>query len=210
MKSDFVENLHLMTLGRLVALIDGVFAVAMTLLILDLRLSPQLNLIPGLEEMLPGFLVYLITFASIVGYWFIHHANFRYVSGTDARLVLLSLVSMLFVTLFPVCASIVGAHPLEPIATVCMSANSLGYCVSMWALWSYAAANRRLLAEGSDPGRLHDTGRIMGMVAVGLALAIPLAFLSVYIAYAIWILYPPAVGWGTRGRKGPSQRPPAA
>jgi uncharacterized membrane protein len=210
MNSNPIEHLHLMTLGRLVALIDGVFAVALTLLILDLRLSPDLGLTAGLEQMLPGFVVYLITFASIIGYWFIHHANFRDVCGTDARLVLLSLVSMLFVTLFPVCASIVGSHPLEPIATVCMSANSFCYCISMWLLWSYVASHRKLMAEDSDPARVRQTGSIMGRVAGGLALAIPLSFVSVYIAYAIWVFFPPLLGAVLRGRTRHLRTPPSA
>jgi uncharacterized membrane protein len=188
-------------LGRLVSLIDGIFAVAMTLLVLDLKLPSQSSdLVHALWQMLPGFLVYLIAFASIAGYWTIHHFHFRYISHADSRLVLLSLINLLFVTLYPVTASIVGAHPLDPLATVCLSANSLLYCTSAWAIWSYAAANRRLLAEEADYRRLQYVGGIILSVAIGLALAIPLAFLSVYLTYAIWILYVPFAAWWLRKR----------
>jgi uncharacterized membrane protein len=87
-------------LGRLIALIDGVYAVAMTLLVLDLRLPPGYGtLSQALMHMLPGFMVYLIAFISIAAYWFMHHYTFRYISNGDIRLVLLSLLNLLFITL---------------------------------------------------------------------------------------------------------------
>jgi TMEM175 potassium channel family protein len=188
-------------LGRLITLIDGVFAVAMTLLVLDLKL-PEGNqkLISSLKQMIPGFLVYLIVFASVAGYWTIHHGNFHHIAHGDGRLVVLSLINLLFVTLFPLVASIVGAHPLEPIATVCFSINGLLYCISGWATWSYAATNRGLVNNDDDTQRLQRASRIMLLVAFGLAVSIPLAFISVYLAYAIWIFYTPFVTWWARLR----------
>jgi uncharacterized membrane protein len=74
-----LENHHLEP-GRLVALIDGVFAVAMTLLVLDLKLpTGSDDLGSALKQMVPGFLVYLIVFASVAGYWTIHHRYFHYI-----------------------------------------------------------------------------------------------------------------------------------
>ena len=193
---------YLLELGRLTSLIDGVFAVTMTLLVLDLKLPPQNNnLVSALRQMLPGFLIYLVVFFSVAGYWFIHHNTFRFIAHGNSRLMALSLVNLLFVTLFPVSASIVGAHPREPIATICLSVNSLLYCLSAWAIWSYAASNRELLAEDNNNQSLQRVARSMLFVAIGLAFAIPLAFWSVYLTYAIWILYTPiAGGWG-RGRE---------
>ncbi len=177
--------------GRLIALIDGVFAVAMTLLVLDLKLPPQTqggDLARALLQMLPALLVYVIAFASVAGYWMLHHSLFRHVACWDGRLVLLSLVNLLFVTLFPVTANIVGTYPQEPLATACLSANSLLYCLSAGATWSYLAAHRHLLVEETRGRLLRQNARVMVLVAAGLALAIPLAFLSVYLAYALWIM----------------------
>jgi len=187
-------------LSRLVALIDGVFAVALTLLVLDLKLPEQNgDLSHALWRMIPALIIYLIAFASVAGHWTIHYGNFRSVRRTDGRLVFLSLLSLLFITLFPLAASIPGAHPLDPLAAACLSANSLLYCLSAWATWSHLAASPRLLEEGADPGRFLMVGRIMLLVAIGLALAIPLAYLSVFFAYAIWILWTAvAVEWVIR------------
>jgi uncharacterized membrane protein len=183
---------QLRDLDRLVALIDGVFAVAMTLLVLDLRLPPQAADLPSaLRQMLPGFLIYLIVFASVAGYWIIHHRTFRYVAHTDAAVTMLSLINLMSITLFPVVASIVGSHPAEPIATVCVSANSLFYCLSAWAIWAYAAAHPRLLTAEAEHVRLRHEANVMLVVGACMALAIPLAFVGVGLAYADWILSTP-------------------
>jgi len=187
---------HHVDLGRLVTLIDGVFAVALTLLVLDLKLPTGApGLAAALRQMLPGFLVYLIVFASIAGYWTQHHFAFQYISRGDSRLILLSLVNLLFVTLYPLMASIVGAHPLEPLAIVCLSSNSLLYCLSAWAVWSHAAARQDLLAGDAERRALQRLARIMLLVAACLALALPLAYLSVYLAYADLILCAPLAAW---------------
>lgn len=180
---------HLMGLGRLVALVDGVFAVAMTLLVLDLKLpSGTRDLASALAQMLPGFVVYLIVFASVAGYWIIHHRTFRYVARVDARLTLLSLLNLVFITLFPVAASIVGSHPLEPLATMCLSANGLLYCVSAWAILTYAASHVSLLEHQRQAQRLRRQAAIMLAVGTTLTVAIPAALVSVYLAYTLWIL----------------------
>jgi uncharacterized membrane protein len=206
MTTHSLSDHHPADLGRLTAFVDGVFAVALTLLVLDLKLpSGTGNLSTALRQMFPGFLIYLIVFASIAGYWIIHHLNFRHISHGDVKLVVLSLVNLLFVTLYPLTASIVGAHPLEPLAIVCLSSNSLLYCLSAWAVWSYAAGQRKIVAD--DPGRrsLLRAARIMLIVAVSLVLALPLAYLSVYLAYADLILCAPLAAW-MGGRRQASRR----
>jgi uncharacterized membrane protein len=195
-KSEFLD------LSRLIALIDGVFAVALTLLILDLKLPPgNGDLLLALKAMLPSFLVYLIVFTSVAGYWVIHHGNFHHIAHGDGKLVVLSLLNLLFITLVPLTASIVGAHPLDPIATVCFSLNGFFYCLSAWATWTYAGNHRKLLSNEYDVVRLKRVSTIMKLVCIGLAVAIPLAYVSVFLTYAIWIFYTPTVAWWTRPRK---------
>jgi TMEM175 potassium channel family protein len=192
-KSEFLD------LERLITLIDGVFAVAMTLLVLDLKLPVgSEDLVSALKQLLPGFLVYLIVFASIAGYWTIHYRSFHYIKHIDGRLVVLSLISLLFVTLLPLVTSIVGTHPLDPLATVCLSVNCSLYCLCSWAIWSYAAANRQLLAQEENYEHLQLVAKIMLYAAIGLAFAILLAFVSVYIVYVIWIFYTPILAWWMR------------
>jgi|WetSurMetagenome_2_1015567.scaffolds.fasta_scaffold393040_1 uncharacterized membrane protein len=196
MKPPIAQLQHLVKPGRLIALIDGVFAVAMTLLVLDLRLPSQIDdLNQALLSLLPAFLIYLLAFALLASYWTIHHSTFHNIEYCDGRLILFSIINLLFVTLYPVTANIVGSHPLEPIATVCLSINSLLYCISAWALWSHAAKNPQLLVLDADINRLKEVAQNMLLVAIGLMIAIPLTFLSVIFAYLFWFLGPPIAAW---------------
>jgi hypothetical protein len=72
--------------------------------------------------------------------------------------------------------------------------------MSAWMVWSYAVTHRRLLSENADQSGLKRVARIMLLVAIGLAFAIPLAYLSVYLAYAIWIICAPVSAWWVRKR----------
>lgn len=90
--------------SRLEAFSDGVFAVAITLLALDLtvpgRASPLL-LIDQLSEKWPAFLAYLISFFMIGIVWVNHHALVRSITKVDRKLLFINLVLLLFVVLIP-------------------------------------------------------------------------------------------------------------
>jgi uncharacterized membrane protein len=151
--------------------------------------------------MFPPFIIYLIAFASIAGYWTIHHAAFRNIAYCNGRLILLSILNLLFVTLYPVTANIVGSHPLEPLATVCLSLNSMLFCISAWGVWIYAAENRQLLATDANDKRLRGVAKIMILVAISLVIAIPLAYISVYLAYLDWFIGAPIAAWLSRKKR---------
>jgi uncharacterized membrane protein len=196
---------HLHDKTRLIALIDGVFAVAMTLLVLDLKVpSQQISVADTLRQMSPALIVYLLAFASIAGYWNIHHNAFKNIAFTDEKLVLISFVGLLFVTLYPVTVSILGAHPLDPLATVILTFNSFMYCISSWATWTYAARHKKLLTEDANIKRLKGIARVMLFAAIGVTLAFPLAFVSVYLAYLVWIIDIPIAIRTARWQKKPA------
>jgi uncharacterized membrane protein len=183
---------HAIDIKRLVAFIDGVYAVALTLLVLDLKLPSGSGDLPhALLQMLPGFLVYLIVFTSVAGYWTIQHYAFRSVAQGDTGVLLLSLLNVLFVTLYPVMVSIMGSHPHEPLATVCYSGNTILYCLSSFLLWSHVSSHSEFFTPESSPKQVKHLARILLIVAACILLAIPLAFVSVFFAYGIYILCSP-------------------
>ena len=90
--------------SRLEAFSDGVFAVAITLLALDLTVAGPAghsSLVDQLHEKWPAFLAYLISFAMIGIVWVNHHALVRSIIKVDRRLLFLNLVLLLFVVLIP-------------------------------------------------------------------------------------------------------------
>jgi len=102
--------------NRLEALIDGVFAVAMTLLVLDLKLPDDLapasndelwKYLLGLER---HFVIYVISFVVIGMYWINHHIQFHFVVRTNRGLIWINLFFLLLVSFLPFATDLIGDH----------------------------------------------------------------------------------------------------
>lgn len=106
-------------MGRLGGLSDAVYAVALTLLVLDLRLPEGRlsgDVTANLIELAPKLLVYLIAFVIIGGAWGSHQRMLSQIRRGDGPLVWLNLFSLLFVTLLPASAMLLGRFPSTFIA----------------------------------------------------------------------------------------------
>jgi uncharacterized membrane protein len=104
------------SLGRLLALSDGVFAIAMTLLALDLRL-PDLGARPtdaqlrqALGDDWRGYLAFVISFYVVANYWGVHRRTMRAVTTCDTRLIGHTLPLLLLVAALPFPASVLATH----------------------------------------------------------------------------------------------------
>ena len=189
---------------RLIFLVDGVFAITMTLLVLELR-PPEVetaDLAAALQAMLPRLYIYLIAFYSIANHWVVHQRMFRHITDMDTTLLWLTILSLLFITLIPATTAIVGRFPGEELAVACFSANSFLQAMTVWMFWAYVVKNQKQFASNSEPRLLAITSQVWLIIAIGWLLSIPLSFINVYIAYAAWIILPNAVGfWGNRRRR---------
>jgi uncharacterized membrane protein len=191
-------------LERLTFLVDGVFAITMTLLVLELR-PPEAgaeNLAAGLRAMLPRLYVYFIAFYSIANHWVVHQRMFRHITAGDSTMLWLTIVSLLFITLIPASTAIVGRFPAEKLAAACFSANSSLQAITTWLFWSYVIKNHDRFASASDPQLLTITAQVWLIISVGWLVSILLGFLHVNFAYAAWIVWPNLVAiWGSRRRR---------
>ena len=104
------------SLGRLLALSDGVFAIAMTLLALDLRLpdigkgASDAQLRHALGDDWRGYLAFVISFYVVANYWGVHRRAMRAVARVDTRLIGQTLSVLLFVAALPFPASVLATH----------------------------------------------------------------------------------------------------
>jgi len=104
------EN-RLLPLGRLEAFSDGVFAIAITLLVIELHVpTGQEGLVAGLEHEWPRYLGYLVSFAFIGGVWMAHSNLTSYIRAMDAPLMRLNLLLLLLVSLLPFTTAVVATH----------------------------------------------------------------------------------------------------
>jgi len=121
---------------RLEAFTDGVYAIVITLLILDIRIpnvQPQ-DLGPALVKMLPQVFTYVLSFFVVAVYWFSHHRVAQQVKLLDGTFIWLNMIWLLFVSVMPFPTALLGRYPLQPIPTAIygidlMLANITGFVI---------------------------------------------------------------------------------
>ena len=190
-------------LERLTFLVDGVFAITLTLLVLDLR-PPEdaaARLAVGLLAMLPRLAVYLIAFYTIANHWLVHQRTFRHITSQDTNMVWLTIISLLFITLMPASTAVMGRYPHEKLALAIFSGNSFLQSLVSWRFWAYVLTKQKHFARKTDPQMLFITTRVWLLITLGWLTSIFLSFLNIYATYASWILFPNLVAvWGNHRR----------
>ena len=174
-------------LDRLFALTDGVYAIALTLLAIELVLPAGSEHLHG-EELLgsildswPKVLAFLTSFTLIAIFWHGGHRAFHYLRRYDGTLDWLSLLQLLCIAFLPFPTAIVGEHVSDPLAQEFYFAAILVTGLATMALWWYASSGHRLV-DPELPSRVirrfHMTllvgpvvGSIVLMVLVGVGIA---------------------------------------
>ena len=114
-----------MNKARLEAFSDGVFAIVITLLILNIRLpeTDYAHLLQALTSLLPTVTAYAMSFFVIGLYWVAHHALFRNLAKADGTILWLNIVALLFISFLPFPASLLGKYPFQTIPIVIYGLN---------------------------------------------------------------------------------------
>ena len=116
-------------LHRIEALSDGVYAVAMTLLVIDLKLPEGVHihseddLVAALAGLIPRAIAWIISFMVLAIFWTGHHRVFAYLRRSDGVLTALNLLQLAFVTLMPFSSALSGEHGSRVASQVVVSAN---------------------------------------------------------------------------------------
>jgi TMEM175 potassium channel family protein len=179
----------LVEMARLKALSDGVVAFALTLLVLDIRVSPDVlsdGLPAALAELGPEFAVYLLSFVLIGQAWGSHQRMLGQIERGDGLMVWWTLLSLLPVTLVPACAVLLGDHPTAPVALTVFALDVIAIQLTSMLLWGHASRHG-LIDPVLDPRVVRSIGRRLLVVAACFAASIPLAFLWTPLAYLAWI-----------------------
>jgi uncharacterized membrane protein len=174
--------------GRIVAFSDGVFSIAITLLVLNLGVAKGLTegqIDDALWAQREDFLAYAISFAVIGRFWLVHHRFFGEVEAFDGRLIGFNLVYLGFIVLIPFSSELLGEYGGKTTAVVFYSTN-LAVVVLLGLLMS-ADARRRGLTSTDD--RTHRENRVRSVYIAGIfVLSIPLAYLAPAIAPYFWLV----------------------
>lgn len=181
-------------LDRIVTFSDGVFAIAITLLVLNIE-TPEIpaNLVaeelPGrLLDLWPKFLSYVISFLVILTYWIAHHSIFSAIKGYDRKLIWLNSLFLMCVAFLPFPASLFGEYGDQPLV-VAIYAGSLAITrLLLTAVWWYASSGRRLVDRDLDANMI-KAYRLRGLaIPLIFLLSIFISFFSVSAAVYSWVL----------------------
>ena len=138
--------------NRLEALVDGIFAFAMTLLVTSMILPRGAITTPDAERallsMLPDFYHYLFGFFVLAAFWIAHHEQFRKIHHVDRIMLTLNIISLFLVTMVPFSTSFIGDYSSDPVATILFEFNLLILGLMMTLQWFYSTRNRYLVKEG--------------------------------------------------------------
>ena len=213
---------HRRALDRVIFLSDGVFAIALTLLVLDLRLPPLPELSPAalrhaLASNTPHFISFFISFQVIGMYWLAHLRMFSLISHYTRGLALLNLLFLMSIAVMPFSTTLVGEYGALTLAAVFYSLSLVFTSITANLMWLYAARHRRLLeAHASREDIAVVTAR--GVVTLALfVLGTGLAMISVGLASVAWFSIPlvtriaerVARRRSSRGRRGGPSGPPS-
>ena len=182
--------------GRIEALSDGVFAIAMTLLVLDLKpptVEPgggRWELLAKLVSLWPRGLTYVISFLVLGGNWVAQHSQLHYVRHSNRTYLWMNLLYLMLISAVPFSAGVLGQSPSEPVAITLYSVNlTLAGCVLYAQLW-YAAGPGRLFVPDIDPKLVLWGGRRIMMGPALYVLATLVSFVRPSLGFSVCVVTP--------------------
>jgi TMEM175 potassium channel family protein len=178
--------------ARLETFADGVMAIAITLLILEVHV-PQVagrSLAAALARQWPSYAGFLVSFLTIGIIWVNHHHMFKLIARTNHAFLMLNVVFLMTICILPFPTALVADYIRNPdgriVATAVYGGVMTSVAVMFNVVWRYAATNHRLLISGINDNALAKMSRnyLAGPVVYGAATLI--AFIQPYISLAIF------------------------
>jgi uncharacterized membrane protein len=183
------------SLGRLLAFSDGVFAIAITILVLDLDVPEGLTdagLLSHLEGLVPQLLSAALSFAIIGRFWIAHHGLFDHVQTADGTLLVLGTVLLAPIVLIPFATELLAEYPDTAVAVMAYSVTVVMVAVAEWAILAYGTRHRVL--GRARPATIRAELLNTAAATAAFLVAIPVALVSPAAAKVCWLLTVVPVG----------------
>ncbi len=197
--------------GRLEAFSDGVFAIAITLLVLDLAVPANAHsarhLLAAVSDQWPGYLGYIVSFSTIGALWLGHNGITDYLDRADITLLRLNLLLLLFVSFLPfptrLLSEYVNTDKAERVAVIFYGLTLLTAGVLLSVLWRYALHARLVRPDAKDEELSLLTHRLTPglagyVVLIIVGLFAPVAAVIGYLVIALFFLIPLHLPWRPR------------
>jgi uncharacterized membrane protein len=197
------EQAFHMSKARVETLVDGIFAIAMTLLILEVKVPELANprskaeMLAALRHDAPTAIAYFLSFFMLGTFWVWHHGLAEKVKTFDAKLLGITFAFLALVSSFPFVAALYGRY-LGNVGTLVVYMPVLGLILFCQVLFLVVAKRRGLLREDADPAEIRKAHKrnliglglfLLGAVTAALAFGLIPAILVALLAAATWIAY---------------------
>jgi uncharacterized membrane protein len=170
--------------GRLEAFSDGVIAILITIMVLELR-PPEQAGVGALRPLIPVFLSYVLSFIFIGIYWNNHHHMFQAVQRVDGRILWANLHLLFWLSLIPFVTAWMGDHPFTPVPVA-----MYGMVLLCAAIAYYILARALVSLHGEDSTLAKALGEgVKEKLSLALyILAIPAAFIFPWVSCGFFVL----------------------
>jgi uncharacterized membrane protein len=182
--------------GRVLAFSDGVFAIAATLLVVEVAV-PAISdegsvgdLASALNEMSPQFVSFLVGFAVIARYWYAHHQFFSLLARLDGRLIGVNLVYLCFIAFLPFPTAMLGDYFDNPLS-VAIYALIVAVISGLEVLLLWIAHRHGLFRRTLTPAVFRWGTAASGLPVLAFLASVPIAFVSTWLAVVCWFAWAP-------------------
>ncbi len=198
--------------GRIEAFSDGVFAIAITLLILEIKVpnAHELGAVGGLGAALlklwPSYLAFVTSFATILVMWVNHHRLFNHIRRIDHAFLFWNGLLLFLVTFVPFPTALLAEylpHAEARLAASVYSGTFVAVALAFMGLWWHASTDRRLLARAVNTAEVEEITRQYRFGPLSYLAAFIASFFSVWLSLGICLGL--AVFFASRGL--PASRP---
>jgi len=175
---------YFMEKNRLETLIDGIFAIVMTLLVMTVVVPQRETVLQGtgfmemLRSKFHDVANYALSFTLLAIFWIQHHEQAHFIKKTDPVHIWINIATLFFIALFPFSTSLVTEFPDQDLAEIVFGANLLMVGVLFLTNWCYATGKRRLVDDGISGADI-AIGRNKCLLVISIAL-VSIALLQAY------------------------------
>jgi TMEM175 potassium channel family protein len=182
-----------LAIGRVASFSDGVFAIAATLLALEIALPAASGRLSNLElfhvllSLWPRYLAYVISFLVIGAMWLGHHRKFQVIIRTDRTFLTINLLFLMFVAFIPFPTAVLSESGNRTATIFYAGSMIVASCLSA-LMWVYAVGNRRLSRSDIDPKIIRRETLQLFLTPAVFTASIGFAFIDESLAKASWAL----------------------
>jgi len=192
--------------NRVEALSDGLFAIAMTILVLSFKIpnlpsdAPNVQVVPALGSLWPALITYAAVFIGIGVYWILHHMVYHIVRSVDGVLLWLTILFFLFISALPFSVQLVDQFPRAPVTPVILGGNLAAVGWLLFAQWRYCLSKPALLVEKFPEWYKEYVGLRVFLAPVAATATTLICFWSVSTSLAVYLLLLPIYFMPMKGK----------